>query len=265
VLLVHGPSDVTWIDANVAAAAAVHCRVAAIAACSAAAVILVSTDNVFPGTRGGYRSNDPVQPANGYGQIKSLAEKTVLASRVGMVLRMSLVYGWAGPRLRSTFAQRCVEAAVAGRPMSAPVDQVFTPVNVRDAAAVLAAMCRSAARQPGRHLPGGPWPEGRTIRISHLAGPVELSRYEFTRLAYELAGADMSLVRPCLRRDTEWACRPRYSSLACGTFADLPGLEAWQPMTPGDGLRDMLAARQQFQAGPTAAGRGLAGRAGGEQ
>jgi dTDP-4-dehydrorhamnose reductase len=244
VLLVHGPSDVTWIDANAAAAAAVHCRVAAIAACSAPAVILVSTDNVFPGTRSGYRPDDPVQPANSYGQIKSLAEQTVLAGRAGMVLRVSLVYGWAGPRLRSTYAQRCIEAAEAGRPMSAPVDQVFTPIHVRDAAAVIAAMCRSAARQPDRHRPGGPCPGARTIRIRHLAGPANLSRYEFTRLAYELAGADMSLVRPCLRQDTEWACRPRYSSLACGTFADLPGLAGWRPMTPADGLRDMLAASQ---------------------
>jgi dTDP-4-dehydrorhamnose reductase len=228
VLLVHGPSDVTWIEANAAAAAAVHGGVAEVAASSAAPVILISTDNVFPGTRGAYCPEDPVEPANGYGRVKSLAESAVLAGAPALVLRVSLVYGWAEAGLRSTFAQRCLQAAADGRPLSAPVDQSFTPVHVRDVAIVLAALCRSAVPVTG---------------IRHLAGPAELSRYEFARLAFDLARADTSLVRPSLRRDTEWACRPRFSSLACGTFADLSGLETWQPMTPGDGLRDMLATR----------------------
>jgi dTDP-4-dehydrorhamnose reductase len=232
-LLVHGPSDVTWTDANSAAAAAVHCGVAAITARSGMPVILVSTDNVFPGTRGGYCPDDPVEPANRYGQVKALAERAVLAGAPALVLRVSLVYGWAGAGLRGTFAQRCLRAAAEGRPLSAPVDQSFTPVHVRDVATVLAAACRAAGWQSADQLTG----------IRHLAGPAELSRYEFARLAFDLAGADISLVRPCLRRDTEWACRPRFSSLACGTFADLPGLQTWQPMAPGAGLRDMLTTR----------------------
>jgi dTDP-4-dehydrorhamnose reductase len=235
VLLVHGPSDVTWIDANAEAAAAVHCGVAAIAASSGAPVILVSTDNVFPGTRGGYRPEDPVEPANGYGRVKSLAESAVLTAQTArapaLVLRVSLVYGWAGAGLRSTFAQRCLEAAAEGRPLSAPVDQLFTPVHVRDVATLIAAICRQAGWRP----------DGRLTGIRHLGGPAELSRHDFARLAYDLTGADTSLVRPCMRSDTEWACRPQFSSLAWENFADLPGLETWRPMTPGDGLRDMLA------------------------
>jgi len=228
VLLVHGPSNVTWIESNEPAATAVHRGTAEIAVRSGAPVILVSTDNVFPGTRSRYRINDPVVPANGYGRVKSLAERALLGhGRPGaphMILRVSLVYGWAGSGLRETFAQCCLEAAAEGRPMSVPVDQSFTPVHVRDVAAVLAAMCQ----HPESH------------GINHLAGPVELSRYEFARLAYELAGADTSLVRPCSRQDTEWACRPRFSSLASGSFAGLPG---GRPMTPAEGLREMLSAR----------------------
>lgn len=236
VLLVHGPSDVTWIDANPDASARVHCGTAALAAGTGVPVILVSSDNVFPGTRGGYRPEDPVSPANGYGRVKSLAEDIALrAGPAALVVRVSLVYGWAGAGLRSTFAQRCLDAAVDGRPSSAPVDQTFTPVHVRDAAVVLAAVCRSVGEHPGPPLSG----------IRHLAGSAELSRYEFARLAYEIAGADPSLVRPCQRRETEWACRPRFSSLSCGSFSDVPGLSAWRPMTPGEGLRDMLAARER--------------------
>jgi dTDP-4-dehydrorhamnose reductase len=239
VVLVHGPSDVTWIDANEAAAAAVHCGVAAVVARAAAAAIMISTDNVFAGTRGGHRPADPVSPANGYGRVKARAERILLAGRASLVLRVSLVYGWHGPGQRATFAERCLTAAAEGRPMDAPTDQVFTPIHVQDVAAVTAAVCRSAGQLTG---------------IRHLAGPDELSRYDFARLAYRLAGADAALVRPCLRRDTEWACRPRFSSLACDAFTGLPGLAGWRPMTPEEGLSEMLANRPAGAAGPRSAG-----------
>lgn len=227
VVLVHGPSDVTWIDKNEAAAAAVHCGVAAIVARSAVPAVMISTDNVFSGTRGGHRPGDPVEPVNGYGRVKARAERILLAGGASLVLRVSLVYGWHEPGQRATFAARCLAAAAAGRPMDAPTDQVFTPVHVRDVSVVTAAVCRSTGQLTG---------------IRHLAGPDELSRYEFARLAYRLAGADPALVRPCLRRDTEWACRPGFSSLACDTFAGLPGLAGWRPMTAEEGLSEMLAA-----------------------
>jgi dTDP-4-dehydrorhamnose reductase len=229
VLLVHGPSDVTWIDAHETAARAVHQGVAELAAGTGAPVILVSTDNVFPGAHGRYQPADPVQPANGYGRVKALAENAVLDGAPGLVVRVSLVYGWADAGLRATFAQRCLESAADGCPLLVPEDQSFTPIHVRDVATVLTALCQH--------------PEGQLTGIRHLSGPDELSRYEFARLAYELAGADASLVRACLREETEWACRPRFSSLALGTFADVPGLAAWRPMTPAEGLRDMLTAR----------------------
>jgi dTDP-4-dehydrorhamnose reductase len=228
VVLTHGPSDVTWIDQNEKAASDVHCGVAAIVARCGAPAVLASTDNVFPGRRGGYRPQDPTEPANAYGRVKARAESILLAGRSALVLRVSLVYGWAAPGLRATFAQRCLDAATESRPMSAPTDQIFTPIHVRDVADVTATVCRFAGQLTG---------------IQHLAGPVELSRYEFARLAYRLAGADPALVRPCLRRNTAWACRPRFSSLACGTFHGLPGLASWRPMTPEEGLREMLATR----------------------
>jgi dTDP-4-dehydrorhamnose reductase len=228
IVLVHGPSDVTWIDQNETAAAAVHCGVAAIVAGSGVPAVLISTDNVFPGSRGGYRPQDPVEPANGYGRVKARAENILLAAGSALALRVSLVYGWAGPGLRATFAERCLAAAGQGSPMSAPTDQAFTPIHVADVADVTAAVCRSEVPVTG---------------VAHLAGPDELSRYEFAKIAYGLAGADPGLVSPCLREDTVWACRPRFSSLACGDFTGLPGLAGWRPMTPSEGLLDMLASR----------------------
>lgn len=242
VVLTHGPSDVTWIDQNPAAAAAVHRGVAAIVARCGAPAILVSTDNVFSGTRGGYRPDEEAEPGNAYGRIKAGAERLLLAGGQALVLRVSLVYGWAGPGQRATFAQRCLDAAAQGRAMSAPTDQVFTPIHVADVATVIAAACRPGGQSAGIQSAG----------IRHLAGPAELSRYEFARLAYRVAGADAALVRPCLRQDSEWACRPRFSCLECGDFTGLAGLTAWRPMPPDAGLREMLATRP--------AGRGDAAR-----
>ncbi len=173
VLLTHGPSDVTWIDENEAVAAAVHCGVAEIVARAGVPVVLVSTDNVFSGTRGRYDADDPAEPANGYGRVKALAESMLLASGPVLVLRVSLIYGWAGPGLRATFAQRCLDAAVEGRLLSAPTDQLFTPIHVSDVATVLAAVCRAGwgssassiwpapRNSAGTSSPGWPtvWPE----------------------------------------------------------------------------------------------------------
>ncbi len=240
VVLVHGPSDVTWINENEAEAAAVHCGVAAIVAGSGARAVLVSSDNVFSGRHGRYLPHDPTEPANGYGRVKLNAEDILLSGGAALVVRVSLVYGWAGAGQRVTYAQRCLAAAADGRTMSAPTDQTFTPIHVRDVAAVIAAACDSAQERTD---------------IQHLAGPVELSRFAFARLTYRLAGADPALVRPCLRRETEWAGRPRFSSLASGTFMGLLEQATWRPMTPTEGLREMLATQ------PTARGGALVGGA----
>jgi dTDP-4-dehydrorhamnose reductase len=236
IVLAHGPSDVSWIDDHEQQAAAVHRGVAEVAAESGLPTVLVSTDNVFSGERGGHRPADRIQPGNAYGRVKAEAERALLAVGSALVLRVSLVYGWAGPAHRSTYAERCLASALAGRPLLAPTDQVFTPIQVRDVAEVVAELCAT----PG-FLAG----------VAHLAGPGELSRYQFATLAYRLAGADAGLVRPCLRRDTEWASRPRHSSLACDDFSWLPGLRRWAPMPAADGLRLMLAERPAAESEPS--------------
>ncbi|BAL88437.1 putative NAD-dependent epimerase/dehydratase [Actinoplanes missouriensis 431] len=225
VVLTHGPSDVTWINAHEREAAATHTGVAALVAESGVPAVLVSTDNVFAGDRGHHRPHDPIAPANAYGRIKAQAEQAVVEAG-GTALRVSLVYGWAGPAYRETYGGRCLLAAAAGQPMDAPVDQEFTPVHIDDVRRVVAALCAAGT------LPGG---------VAHLAGPAQLSRFAFARLAYRLAGADENLVRQCSRAGTEWATRPRYSSLSCDGFDHLPGLDGWSPMSAARGLALMVA------------------------
>ncbi|NGY63147.1 sugar nucleotide-binding protein [Lentzea sp. NEAU-D13] len=216
VILTHGPSDVTWIESNEAEAARAHVGTAEVVAEQGVRTVLVSTDNVFSGAEGRRRPSDAIAPANAYGRVKAAAERVLLGAGGHLVLRVSLVYGWTGAAHRTTYGQRCLEAAASRQKLPAPADQSFTPIHVDDVAGVLTSVCR----------------DGRT-GLAHLAGPLELSRFDFARTAYRLAGAPEALVRPCLRADTEWASRPRFSSLACDDFGHLP-------MTPEEGLARML-------------------------
>ncbi|HEX6520290.1 MAG TPA: sugar nucleotide-binding protein [Streptosporangiaceae bacterium] len=230
VVLAHGPSDVTWIEGHETQAAHVHCEVARIVAASGVPAILVSTDNVFAGERGRYTVADEPEPCNAYGRVKERAERLILAGGNGLVLRISLIYAWTNSSQRRTFAERCLAAAFEDRPLLAPTDQVFTPVYVADVSSVIAAICAS------ERVPAG---------IRHLSGPDQLSRYEFAKLAYRLAGSYDPLVRRCQRRDTEWASRPEFSSLACDDFTDISDLAHWRPMTPREGLLAMIGERPE--------------------
>ena len=226
VVLCHGPSNVSWIEEHEAEAAVAHSGVAALIAQSDLRAVLVSTDNVFSGTRGRYRPRDATRPSNAYGRVKAQAEDLLLAGGAALVLRASLVYGWSDSRHRENFAERCLRAAFDHRRFVAPTDQWSAPLHADDVARVVVGAC-TALRFP--------------TAIRHLAGPDELSRFDFARLAYRLAAAEPDLVQPCLRRDTEWASRPGYSSLECSDFADLAGLADWRPMGPEAGLKEMLA------------------------
>jgi len=226
IVLTHGPSDVTWMEHHPAQAAEAHAGLArAVAEEFGPRLLLVSTDNVYPGTEPLRTPADPPAPANVYGRVKLEAEEAVRDAG-GRVVRVSLVYGgWCAPGQRVTFAERCLTAARARQALTVPRDQWFTPVHLDDVTTVLAALCRPGAQAPA---------------LTHLSGPRQLSRHAFARAAYRLAGADESLVTPCLRADSEWASRPRYSSLRCDEFAAVTGIPGWRPADVTDGLRTML-------------------------
>ncbi|HTZ43721.1 MAG TPA: sugar nucleotide-binding protein [Jatrophihabitans sp.] len=221
-VLVHGPSDVTWIEAHEAEAAA--CHVGTATALAGHRLLLVSTDNVFDGTQAMPAATDPSCPQNAYGRVKLAAERAGLAAHPdAAVARVSLVYGWSPAGLRATYAQRCLESAARGAALAAPSDQSFTPVHLIDVVTALTRLSHEPAPS----------------RLLQLAGPAALSRYEFAALAYRLAGADPALVRPVPRAETEWACRPRHSGLRTSSAAEL-GFD-WQPADPAAGLSRMLA------------------------
>ncbi len=84
-------------------------------------LLLLSSDNVFDGTRRQYEEADPRSPVNVYGRTKTAAEDLLLAEGGHLIVRIPLVYGrgpWA-----NTFLAR-----LAGPTTVARTDLVCAPV-----------------------------------------------------------------------------------------------------------------------------------------
>ncbi len=226
ILLCHGPSDVTWCEEHPDEAARAHAGTAQAVSDLGVLVILVSTDNVFPGEHPAYRPQDATDPGNAYGRVKLAAEQAVLA-RGGRVIRVSLVYGWSDGSRRRNFAEQCLLELRAGHQIRAPHDQVLTPVHVDDVAIAVAGYATSAAGEQA---------------LVHVAGPQALSRAEFAALAARAIGAPGGLVVPVPKAETTLACRPAFSGLTSGPFRPDGPLGDFRPLGPAAGLAAMVAA-----------------------
>ncbi|MFJ4624128.1 SDR family oxidoreductase [Streptomyces sp. NPDC088812] len=212
VVLVHGPSDVTWCEDHPDAAVAAHTAAAEnfAARSGGARLVLISTDNVFDGSRATSAEDDPVRPANAYGRAKLSAERTLLgATADAVVLRVSLVYGHepadAGKWLN--FYSACAHRLLRGERVTVPADQWTTPVLVDDVAEVTAAVLRA----------DGPLPP-----VLHLGGPDRVSRAAWASVIAETLGAPPDLVVPTARAGTRYASRPENTCLTSRLLDRLP-------------------------------------------
>jgi dTDP-4-dehydrorhamnose reductase len=211
VVLVHGPSDVTWCEAHPDEALAAHTAGARnlVATAGDARLLLISTDNVFGDGRPVHDEDAPTTPANAYGRAKLRAEQLVqdAGPRAG-VLRVSAVYGpqraAAGGWLN--FFASCVARLERGKPVDAPVDQWNTPVLIEDTVRLIGALLSTEAPP-----------------LLHLGGPERVSRFEWARLIAAAFGHPADLVEPVPRIGGRYACRPEN---ACLTSTRLPRLGA---------------------------------------
>ncbi|MEV0399550.1 sugar nucleotide-binding protein [Actinoallomurus sp. NPDC050550] len=222
VVVVHGPSDITWCERHPEEAMAAHGTGAAnlAAAVGRRPVLLISTDNVFAGTRHSHRESDEVAPANAYGHAKLAAERTLLDTGSTLVLRVSLVYGWDPDGHRPNYFTTCARRLRAGLPVEAPDDHWNTPVLVDDVAAWSAELVRT-----------------RRTGVLHLAGPDRLSRYAWAGRIARGLGLDESLIRPVRKAGTAYACRPDNACLHSEYAADLPELTGLWPVDVDEGTR----------------------------
>ncbi|KAK1184392.1 sugar nucleotide-binding protein [Streptomyces sp. NBS 14/10] len=215
VILVHGPSNVTWCEANPARAAVLHTAVAeniAMAATSSS-LLLISTDNVFSGTTTINAETSPTCPANAYGRAKLDAERVLLArTPAAIVLRVSLVYGYESVTTGKwlNFFAACAHRLSRGAPVQAPSDQWTTPVHVDDVAAVVTALLTATTEIPS---------------LLHLGGPDRISRAQWAGTIAESLQVPRSLVTAVPKASGRYAARPENTCLTSHFLSALPAVQ----------------------------------------
>ncbi|MEU3415798.1 MULTISPECIES: SDR family oxidoreductase [unclassified Streptomyces] len=235
IVLVHGPSDVTWCEEHPEEALRGHAGAARVVAEAAGdrRIVLISTDNVFDGTARAPDETAPTRPANAYGRAKLAAERILAERAATTVLRVSLIYGWepaTAPKWLNYFSS-CVHRLRTGEHVTAPTDQWTTPVLVEDVAAVTAAVLRAPA--PG---------------LLHLGGPERISRADWARLIARELGLPQDRVTGQPRALGRYASRPENTCLASGLLTVHPATAGVPVRGVHDGTRLLLARAERAAA-----------------
>ncbi|HEX7447824.1 MAG TPA: SDR family oxidoreductase [Pirellulales bacterium] len=192
-----------------------------LAAAANARLLLVSTDLVFDGQRGGYGENDPPSPRSVYGQTKSAAERAVLGQPRAAVVRASLLYGPTRNQRRGFFDEQLARIR-AGQPAPFFVDEWRTPLALSTAARALAALAL-----------------GDFEGLLHLGGPERMSRWEMGARLAKYLRCDESACQPVSRAESPSPePRPRDSSLNSSAWRAVMPDQPWPSFE--EALSEML-------------------------
>jgi len=170
---------------------------------AAGAVLYVSTDYVFDGTkREPYVESDPVNPQSAYGRTKLAGERvTAEAKPRHYIVRTSWLFGPGGKNFVETMLGLGPEVRVVD-------DQVGSPTFTGHLADALARLART-----------------EDYGVHHLTASGSCSWFEFAREIFARAGSDTRAV-PCTTADfPRPAPRPAYSVLGSERGHRLP---SWQ-------------------------------------
>jgi dTDP-4-dehydrorhamnose reductase len=146
-------------------------------------LVFTSTDMVFGGDKAWNREDDPAEPVLGYGRTKREAESAVVAIPRGLVVRLSLLYGFSRTG-RATYLDRTIGALRRGEPQTFFEDEFRTPLDLATAATAQIRLAEVGA-----------------TGIVHVGGVERLSRFELVRRAAVALGLDPELVRANRRAD----------------------------------------------------------------
>jgi dTDP-4-dehydrorhamnose reductase len=214
-----GPDDVVincaaWTDVDGAeehedAALRVNRDGARNVAAAAGAVVYVSTDYVFDGTKDGpYEPSDPVNPLSAYGRTKLAGERaTAQANPRHHIVRTSWLFGPGG----GNFVETILRLADERDSLLVVDDQVGKPTYTAHLAPELVSLAQRD-----------------NYGIHHRAGGGQCTWFEFARAIVDRAGADCR-VEPCTTEEfPRPAPRPANSVLAGGALPIWQeGLEAY--------------------------------------
>jgi len=228
IVLVHGPSDVTWCATH--PEEALHGHATATRHVAEAAgdrrIVLISTDNVFDGESETCVEGTPTNPANAYGRAKLAAERALDGVADRTVLRVSLIYGWEPAESTKwlNFFASCAHRLRTGEPVRVPYDQWTTPVLIDDVAAVTEAVL----------VRSGP-------PLLHLGGPERVSRADWARIIAAELGVPADLVIAEPRAAGRYADRPANTCLSSTLLRTHPATAGVPVRGVRAGTRDLLA------------------------
>lgn len=173
-----------------------------------ARVLFFSSDYVFDGSRGAWREDDTPSPLNEYGRQKLAVEQALASFGAGaLTLRVSGLFGWEfKPR---NFVLRTRENLAAGRRLTLPCDQIYSPTYVGFLPEPIAALLEQEASG-----------------LLHLVGAEAFARDEWGRAVAQTFGLDAALIegRPTAALTAGSAApRPLKSDLDAGRAAALLG------------------------------------------
>jgi dTDP-4-dehydrorhamnose reductase len=210
VVLVHGPSDITRCETEQLVALETHTGVVDNVRrfLPSAYILLVSTDNVFPGSRKSYNELDSPQPINAYGKAKLAAERNLERhSPDSLIARTSLVYGWEPfQRAWTNFFMLCLRSWSEGRKIAAPKMLWNTPIAVNHVSAIY------------RHCL-----EEKITGYLHVSGPEMLNRFQWACQLADIFNIEPDRIEPVETRDSRYFCRPKRSCLTSIYLDDLLG------------------------------------------
>lgn len=146
-------------------------------------LVYTSTDLVFDGSRSWNREDDPAEPILAYGRTKLQAEPAVLATPIGLVARLSLLFGPSRTG-RPSYFDHTLEGLRRGQPQTLLEDEFRTPLHYANAADLLVRLAESSA-----------------TGLVHVGGPERVSRWELIRRVAARLGLDPGLVLANRRAD----------------------------------------------------------------
>lgn len=177
---------------------------AAAAAVRGVDLLVISTNEVFDGTRAGhpYRPNDPTAPANPYGASKLAGERAALdayTTPVGDardggggramlgIARTAWLFGPGAPDFPVKIAQAAERALAAGQALRVVADEIGTPTYVGDVAEAVVELIGAGAVAGVHHLVNGgvasraAWARDVLARLDISAEIVEIVQAEYPR------------------------------------------------------------------------------------
>jgi dTDP-4-dehydrorhamnose reductase len=194
--------------------------VAAAAAAVGAAVVYVSSDYVFDGSKGApYVETDQTAPISAYGRSKLAGEEaTAAANKRHFIVRSSWLFGTGG----GNFVETMLRLAEAHGEVLVVRDQIGSPTYTWHLAYGIVRLI-----------------EGVEYGIHHMAAGGSCSWYEFAREIFEQAGVECRVLSATTEMLGRPAPRPPYSALASQREHAIE-LPPWQ-----SGLAGYLAQRKE--------------------